>query len=167
MEKKKAEYDRFLKHVNSGDEILKRQAEKEFAGLLKQGQTYMDYLKKQRDEILSVSEDKRSASQNKKLKALNDQIAEETKQTTFNAFSKEVTKQINNAQSVMQVLDLVEKRLENIKDDTTELGNMQRDFLESKKTGSHQESGRRNQANIRGIQNIRTEKSGISREIFE
>ncbi|MFJ1490521.1 hypothetical protein [Capnocytophaga canis] len=133
LEKKKAEYDRFLKYVNSGDEILKRQAEKEFAGLLKQGQTYMDYLKKQRDEILSVSEDKRSASQNKKLKALNDQIAEETKQTTFNAFSKEVTEQINNAQSVMQVLDLVEKRLENIKDDTTELGNMQRDFLESKK----------------------------------
>ncbi|WP_172920000.1 hypothetical protein [Capnocytophaga canis] len=79
------------------------------------------------------SEDKRSASQNKKLKALNDQIAEETKQTTFNAFSKEVTEQINNAQSVMQILDLVEKRLENIKDDTTELGNMQRDFLESKK----------------------------------
>ncbi|MFJ1431939.1 hypothetical protein ACILD7_02415 [Capnocytophaga canimorsus] len=133
LEKKKAEYDRFLKYVNSGDEILKKQAEKEFAGLLKQGQTYMDYLKKQRDEILSVSEDKRSASQNKKLKALNDQIAEETKQTTFNAFSKEVTEQINNAQSVMQVLDLVEKRLENIKDDTTELGNMQRDFLESKK----------------------------------
>ena len=43
------------------------------------GATYIDYLKKQRDTILSVDIESRTKEQNKQLRMLNDQIAEETK----------------------------------------------------------------------------------------
>ena len=49
LEKYKSEYTRFYKWINSGDEAIARAASAEFEGLLKEGATYIDYLKKQRE----------------------------------------------------------------------------------------------------------------------
>lgn len=87
LNKYKTEYQRFNKWVNSGDAVLIQSANAEFQGLLAQGATYIDYLKKQRDQILSVDIASRTKEQNKQLRQLNDAIAEETKKTVLESFN--------------------------------------------------------------------------------
>lgn len=130
LEKQKKEYQRFMKWVNSGDEALVKAANKEFEGLLKQGATYIDYLKKQREIIESVDVSKRTKAQNAQLRTLNNQIAEETKKTVLESFNAELSEQLNNATSIMQMLDIIEQRRKQLSNDGTELDNAKKETLD-------------------------------------
>ena len=107
---RKAEYQRVAKWLNSGDAILVQSANKEFEGLLKEGSTYIDYLKNQRDQILSIDVANRTKSQNKQLRQLNDAIAEETKQTVLEAFNTELNEQLTNAKTTLEMLKIIEQK---------------------------------------------------------
>jgi hypothetical protein len=130
LEKQKKEYDRFLKWVNSGDEILAKAANKEFEGLLAQGKTYIDYLKKQRDELLQVDIAERTKLQNAQLRTINDQIAEETKKTVLESFNNELAAQLTNAQTIMEMLNIIEQRRQQLANDGTDLDNEKKDALD-------------------------------------
>lgn len=130
LQKRKTEYQRFLKWVNSGDAVLIASANQEFAGLLKQGATYIDYLKKQRDQILAVDVAARSKEQNKQLRTLNDQIAEETKRTVLEQFNQELSEQLTNAKSVIEMLNIIERRRKELAKDGTELDNGKSEILD-------------------------------------
>lgn len=110
LNKYKAEYQRFNKWVNSGDSVLMQSANAEFQGLLAQGATYIDYLKNQRDQILSVDIANRTKEQNKQLRQLNDAIAEETKKTVLEAFNNELNEQLTNAQTVIEMLNIIDQK---------------------------------------------------------
>src|SRR3712207_8955983 len=86
-----------MKWINSGDAILVKSANKEFAGLLKEGATYIDYLKNQREIILQVGVANRTKAQNKQLRQLNDAIAEETKKTVLEAFKDRKSTRLNSS----------------------------------------------------------------------
>lgn len=130
LEKQKAEYARFLKWINSGDETIAKAANKEFEGLLKEGATYIDYLKKQRDIILSVDIESRTKEQNKQLRMLNDQIAEETKKTVLEAFNTELAEQLNNAKTTLEMLNIIAQKRKELADDGTELDKEKKETLE-------------------------------------
>lgn len=130
LQKRKAEYDRFLKWVNSGDSVLIASANQEFAGLLAQGATYIDYLKRQRDQILAVDVANRTKAQNKQLRTLNDQIAEETKRTVLEQFNQELSEQLTNAKSVIEMLNIIERRRRELANDGTELDTGKKDILD-------------------------------------
>ncbi len=130
LQKRKAEYQRFLKWVNSGDSVLVASANQEFAGLLEQGATYIDYLKKQRDQILAVDVAARTKKQNKQLRTLNDQIAEETKRTVLEQFNQELSEQLTNAKSVIEMLNIIERRRQELAKDGTEIDNGKSDILD-------------------------------------
>ena len=130
LQKRKAEYDRFLKWVNSGDSVLIASANQEFAGLLAQGATYIDYLKRQRDQILAVDVANRTKAQNKQLRTLNDQIAEETKRTVLEQFNQELSEQLTNAKSVIEMLNIIERRRRKLANDGTELDTGKKDILD-------------------------------------
>lgn len=130
LQKRKAEYQRFLKWVNSGDEVLIASANQEFAGLLAQGATYIDYLKKQRDQILEVDVAARTKEQNKQLRTLNDQIAEETKRTVLEQFNQELSEQLTNAKSVIEMLNIIERRRQELANDGTELDTGKKEILD-------------------------------------
>lgn len=109
----KSAYSEYYKWVNSGDESVASAAKTEFADLLKQGNTYLDYLKAQRDQILSVDESKRSSTQKGYLHTLNTEIANETKATELEAFKSSLAEQLAGADSLIAKLDLIkEKRQE-------------------------------------------------------
>lgn len=131
LQKRKEEYSRFLKWVNSGDEVLIKSAKQEFAGLLEQGATYIDYLKKQRDQILSVDVAARTKEQNKQLRTLNDAIAEETKRTVLEQFNQELSEHLTNAQSVLDILNIIERRRKELANDGTELDNGKKEILDA------------------------------------
>lgn len=123
LAKYKSEYARFQKWVNSGDAILVASANKEFEKLLKEGATYIDYLKKQRDIILQVGIANRTKEQNKQLRQLNDAIAEETKRTVLEAFNQELSASLDNAKSVIEMLNIIEQKRKELSGDGTELDN--------------------------------------------
>ena len=130
LNKYKAEYTRFQKWVNSGDKILVESANKEFSGLLQEGATYIDYLKKQRDTILEVDVANRTKTQNKELRQLNNAIAEETKNTVLEAFNNELNDQLSNAQTVMDMLNIIEKKRQELANDGTDLDNAKGESLD-------------------------------------
>lgn len=135
LEKHKTEYARFMKWINSGDQILAKAANKEFAGLLKQGASYIEYLKNQREQILAVDVSNRSKAQNKQLRMLNDQIAEETKKTVLEAFNTELSDQLSNAKTVMEMLNIIAQKRKALANDNTEVDNSKKDTLdEAEKT---------------------------------
>jgi hypothetical protein len=131
LEKQKAEYERFMKWVNSGDATLAKTANAEFASLLKQGETYIEYLNRQREIILSVDVANRTKAQNAQLRTLNNQIAEETKKTVLESFNTELSEQLNNARSVVQMLAIIEQRRKGLANDGTELDNGKKQSLDN------------------------------------
>lgn len=131
LAKYKSEYSRFLKWVNSSDPIIQQAAKKEFDGLLKQGATYIDYLKNQRDIILQVDVANRSKTQNKQLRQLNDAIAEETKKTVLEAFNNELSDSLSNAKTVMEMLNVIEAKRKQLANDGTELDNAEKEALDN------------------------------------
>lgn len=130
LDKQKKEYSRFLKWVNSGDEVLTKAANKEFEGLLKEGATYIDYLKNQRDVILSVDIANRTKAQNAQLRMLNDQISEETKKTVLEAFNNELSEQLTNARTTLEMLNIIEQRRKDLANDGTDIDNNKKDSLD-------------------------------------
>lgn len=138
LDKRKAEYQRFLSWVNSGDKVLAKSSETEFKGLLAQGATYIDYLKKQRDIIQSVDAEKRTKEQNKQLRTLNDQIAEETKKTVLERFNTELSDQLNNARTTLEILNIIEKKRGELANDGTELDNEKKQALADVEKGALQ-----------------------------
>ena len=131
LAKYKSEYTRFMKRINSGDDVLVKAANQEFAKLLKEGATYIDYLKNQRDIILGVDVANRTKAQNKQLRQLNDAIAEETKNTLLEAFNNELSEQLTNAKSILEMLNIIEKKRKELSGDGTELDNAKKETLDN------------------------------------
>lgn len=129
LNKYRSEYQRFQKWVNSGDEVLVRSANQEFAKLLAEGATYIDYLKNQRDQILQIDVANRTKAQNKQLRQLNDAIAEETRTTVLEAFNEELNAQLTNARTVLDMLNIIEQKRKELSGDGTELDNAKAESL--------------------------------------
>jgi hypothetical protein len=129
LDKYRKEYTRFNKWINSGDKTLVKAANTEFQGLLKEGANYLDYLKNQRKQIEENS--KLTAKQKtEQLRTLNDQIAEETKQTVLQAFNEELSEQLNNAKTTLEILNIIAEKRKELANDGTELDNNKKETLD-------------------------------------
>lgn len=146
LAKYKSEYSRFLKWVNSNDPIIQQAAKKEFDGLLKQGATYIDYLKRQRDIILDVDVANRTKAQNKQLRQLNDAIAEETKNTVLEAFNNELSASLANAKTVLEMLKVIEAKRKELSGDGTELDNAKAKSLDNAEEKANAEAAKQTEA---------------------
>ena len=146
LAKYKSEYARFQKWVNSGDAIIQKAAATEFDGLLKQGATYIDYLKRQRDIILDVDVANRTKDQNKQLRQLNDAIAEETKNTVLEAFNQELSASLANAKTVIEMLKVIEAKRKELSGDGTELDNAKATSLDNAKEKANAEATKQTEA---------------------
>lgn len=146
LAKYKSEYARFQKWVNSGDAIIQKAAATEFDGLLKQGATYIDYLKRQRDIILDVDVANRTKAQNKQLRQLNDAIAEETKNTVLEAFNNELSASLANAKTVIEMLKVIEAKRKELSGDGTELDNAKATLLDNAEEKANAEATKQTEA---------------------
>ena len=146
LAKYKSEYARFQKWVNSGDAIIQKAAATEFDGLLKQGATYIDYLKRQRDIILDVDVANRTKAQNKQLRQLNDAMAEETKNTVLEAFNNELSASLANAKTVLEMLKVIEAKRKELSGDGTELDNAKAKSLDNAEEKANAEAAKQTEA---------------------
>lgn len=130
LAKAKQGYQEYYKWLNSGDKILQEAAGQEFSGLLAQGSTYLEYLQRQRDQIMKIDAGKRTTEQTNALRKLNDEIAEETKQTVLESFNNELATQLGNAKSIIEMLNIIEEKRKELKNDGSELDNNKKDALD-------------------------------------
>lgn len=128
--KAKQGYQEYYKWLNSGDKIVREAAGQEFSGLLAQGSTYLEYLQRQRDQIMKIDAGKRTTEQTNALRKLNDEIAEETKQTVLESFNNELATQLGNAKSIIEMLNIIEEKRKELKNDGSELDNNKKDALD-------------------------------------
>ncbi len=119
LENRKKQYTQYYKWVNSKDEILQKAAKTEFAGLLAEGNNYLEFLKKQREALLALST--RTPKDSEKLKKLNNEIANETKNTVLNEFEKELQNQLSGARSILEMLNILEERRKQLAGDGSEI----------------------------------------------
>lgn len=128
LDKRKKQYQEYFKWINSNDPILQKAADTEFAGMLKQGKSFLEYLKNQRDKIMSVSD--QTVVQKSQLKAINNAIAEESKKTVLQDFETALQKQMNSATSVIQMLDIIAKKRKELSSDGTDVDTGKKEILD-------------------------------------
>lgn len=128
LDKRKKQYQEYFKWINSNDPILVKAADTEFAGMLKQGKSFLEYLKNQRDKLLSVSD--QTETQKAQLKTINNMIAEETKKTVLQDFETALQKQMSSATSVLQMLDIISKKRKELSGDGSDIDTGKKDILD-------------------------------------
>ena len=133
LEKQKQQYTQYAKWRNSTDEILQQAAATQFQTLLQQGNSYLDYLKKQREKLMSEMVGDGTKVQRKNLATLNDAIAEETKSTILEEVDRELNSQLNGANSLLEKLAIVERKRQELANDGSELDNEQRKQLDQQR----------------------------------
>lgn len=136
----KSEYTRFQKWMNSGDKILAQSANQEFAGLLQEGATYIEYLQNQRAAILSIDAEERTKAQNKQLSQLNDAIAEETKKTVLEAFNNELSASLANAKTAVEMLNAIKKMRDELANDGTDVDNAKKESLDDAEAKANEQA---------------------------
>lgn len=131
LEKRKQQYAQYYKWVNSKDEIIQKAAKTEFAGLLAQGNSYLDYLNKQREQLIQkIGSGEATKQQAENLKKLNNAIANETKETVLGEFEKELQNQLNGARSIVEMLDILEARRKQLSGDGSDIDSGKKDILD-------------------------------------
>lgn len=139
LDKQKAQYQQYAKWRNSTDEILQQAAATQFQQLLQQGGTYLEYLKKQREKLMSEMVGKGTKKQRDQLATINNAIAEETKETVLQQFDQEIQRQLSGANSLLEKLAIIERKRKELANDGTELDNEQRQMLDKQREQITQE----------------------------
>lgn len=140
LDKQKKQYQEYAKWRNSTDVILQQAAATQFQTLLQQGSNYLDYLRRQRDKLMSeMTGGRGSKKQREQLATLNNAIAEETKSTVLEQFDQELQRQLSGANSLLEKLAIIERKRKELANDGTELDNEQRQMLDKQREQITQE----------------------------
>ena len=164
LSKVKSEYQQFFKWLNSGDEILIKSAQTEFAGILAQGSTYIDYLKNQRDEIMKVDVANRSKEQTEQLRILQDSIAEETKRTVLDTFNTELSTQLSNAKNIVEMLKIIEEKRKELANDGTDIDNSKKEMLDNAEEQALDDAATRTQKLLEDYAGLDAKKRKIEKK---
>lgn len=134
LDKQKKQYQEYAKWRNSTDEILQQAAATQFQTLLQQGSNYLDYLRRQRDKLMSeMTGGRGSKKQREQLATLNNAIAEETKSTVLEQFDQELQRQLNGANSLIEKLAIIERKRRELANDGSELDQAQAELLQKQR----------------------------------
>lgn len=116
----KSRYEQFYQWINSGDKETQAAARTEFADLVEQGDNYLDYLKKQRTALIeAIGDNQATKDQQTQMRVLNEQIANETKETILSQFDAELQAELQGAQSLIDMLEIVKRKREEAKAEST------------------------------------------------
>lgn len=116
----KARYEEFYSWVNSGDKGARDAARTEFADLVEQGSTYLEFLKRKRDELTTaIAGGTATNEQAEQMRVLNDQIAQETKETVLSQFEAQLQSEMQGAQSLIEMLEIIKRKREEVTQQST------------------------------------------------
>ena len=128
LTKRKEKYADYLKWVTSKDETLRKAANTEFATLLKEGTSYLDYLEKKRADIQAKAT--KTTTDLKNLSTLNNEIAKTTKEAVISDFDKKLQEELAACQTIGARLDLLEQRRKELSGDNSDVDNAKKDIID-------------------------------------
>ena len=128
LEERKKLYSKYLKWVTSSDETARKAANTEFAALLQEGTSYLDYLENLRNEISSKAN--KTATDLKNIATLNNEIANATKEAVISDFDAQLQRELSMCQTVSEQLALIERRREELSGDNSDVDNAKADILD-------------------------------------
>ena len=131
LTKRKEKYADYLKLVTSKDETLRKAANTEFATLLKEGTSYLDYLEKKRADIQAKAT--KTTTDLKNLSTLNNEIAKTTKEAVISDFDKKLQEELAACQTIGARLDLLEQRRKELSGDNSDVDNAKKDIIDDAK----------------------------------
>lgn len=131
LTKRKEKYADYLKWVTSKDETLRKAANTEFATLLKEGTSYLDYLEKKRADIQAKAT--KTTTDLKNLSTLNNEIAKTTKEAVISDFDKKLQEELAACQTIGARLDLMEQRRKELSGDNSDVDNAKKDIIDDAK----------------------------------
>lgn len=153
LENRKKQYTQYYKWVNSKDEIIQKAAKTEFAGLLAEGSNYLDYLKKQREQLSQkIGDGSATKAQTEELNKLNKAIAEESKDTVLAEFEKELQNQLNGARSILEMLNVLEEKRKSLQDDKSGLKQEKTEVVDKQESTISEDSAREAEAAQKELQ---------------
>lgn len=118
LQKRKTAYAQYSKWVQSEDAEVREAASTTFAELLKEGTSYLDYLEKQRKAISSKAT--KTAADLQRLQNLNNEIAEQTKQTVLSDFEAQLNRELEQCNTISQRLEALAKRRGELANDNSD-----------------------------------------------
>lgn len=128
LNKRKAKYAEYLKWVTSKDDTVRQAANTEFAALLKEGTSYLDYLENKRADIEAKAV--KTTSDLKNLSTLNNEIANATKEAVISDFDAKLQEELETCQTIGERLDLLEKRKQELSGDNSDLDNAKSEIID-------------------------------------
>lgn len=138
LTKRKEKYADYLKWVTSKDETLRMAANTEFATLLKEGTSYLDYLENKRADIQAKATE--TTTDLKNLSTLNNEIAKTTKETVISDFDKKLQEELAACQTIGARLDLLEQRRKELSGDNSDVDNAKKDIIDDAKKDTLQQA---------------------------
>lgn len=130
LEDKKKAYDQFKQWAASSDQIIRDAAAEQYAELLKGGENYVEFLKNLRSQLTEAMHGEGTKEQQEQLAAINTAIAEETKGAALAEFKAALQEQIDGANGILDVLDIIAQRRKELEGDDSELANQERATLD-------------------------------------
>lgn len=156
LNERKALYSKYLKWVTSSDETVRKAANTEFAALLQEGTSYLDYLENLRDEISSKTN--QTATDLKNLSTLNNEIANATKEAVISDFDAQLQRELSMCQTVSEQLALIERRREELSGDNSDVDNAKADILDVAEDDAKQQAKEETKALLQEYANYMQEK---------
>lgn len=138
LNKKKALYAKYLKWITSSDATVRAAANTEFAGLLKEGSSYLDYLEKQRADIEGKA--KKTATDLKNLATLNNEIANATKETVLSDFDTQLQRELAQCNTIAERLALIEEKRQQLAGDNSDVDNAKGEMLNEAETETKEQA---------------------------
>lgn len=138
LNKKKALYQKYLKWITSSDATVRAAANTEFAGLLKEGSSYLDYLEKQRADIEGKA--KKTATDLKNLATLNNEIANATKETVLSDFDIQLQRELAQCNTIAERLALIEEKRQQLAGDNSDVDNAKSEMLNEAETDTKEQA---------------------------
>lgn len=138
LTKRKEKYADYLRWVTSKDETLRMAANTEFATLLKEGTSYLDYLENKRADIQAKAT--KTTTDLKNLSTLNNEISKNTKETVISDFDKKLQEELAACQTIGARLDLLEQRRKELSGDNSDVDNAKKDIIDDAKKDTLQQA---------------------------
>lgn len=133
LEQRRAKYEEYAKWQNSTSERVSSGMSNEFAELVKDGNTYKEYLEGLHDKLSQGAQSNRTKEQ---LRAIRNELAELQDVSVLDAFNSQLQEELSGAQSVLQQLDIIANKRAQLKDDPTELGKSKAKSLDQAEQGA-------------------------------
>lgn len=138
LAQRKTLYEKYLKWITSSDETVRNAAASEFAPLLKEGSSYLQYLKNQRAAIEAKTA--KTATDLKNLTTLNDEIANTTRESVISAFDTQLQQELAQCKTISEMLATIERRRSELAGDNSDVDNAKAEILNTAEADTRQQA---------------------------